>query len=601
VQARPLTICEFYPTALVHSPNGRFLAVLGGSSFVVYTARQANIMAYGAAEDFAWAHPSNSNEFATLEPGGESGLGQVYVHTEFKEKRAITPIIPVDRIFGGVLLALCSSSEICFYDWESLVLVERIDVEAKKIAWNDTGTLVAVATPETLFVLRIDDAVIANKVQGVAPASKKKKGGRRAGAEGDEEPEAEDEEEDEDHGFAVVHEEVEKVKSLVWESNALVFNTADHRLCTLVGPHLTVLAHLDTPQYLLRYDRSENAVYLISKTLTLSRYPLYAAIIDLQAAIAEERDAEFLRTQVFPRLTVADLRNTAARFLDSVEQRALALEIAEDPDLRLDLAIAAKSLETALRIVEDFQRDFDTAKAAADASSASPSSSSSAAPAPSPVLALSALNVKAQAARWKKVGDFALVEGKLAIAERCFAEAKDLPSLLMLAQSSGDAGLMGMVGRAATALGEDNTAFVALFLQRKVDACVDLLLKGGRVAEASFFARSYAPWRLNDTLPLWRKALAEKSPYFAFTPAGPTDPLPPGAPLAFAHFDESVALGQWLKENEYTKSVSAHLYPTESAKIGVDLRVACLEQKTLFPEFFASLPTEKPPPPPTDP
>ncbi len=48
-----------------------------------------------------------------------------------QEKKTIRPTFSAERIFGGILLAMCSSDFICFYDWADCRLIRRIDVNVK--------------------------------------------------------------------------------------------------------------------------------------------------------------------------------------------------------------------------------------------------------------------------------------------------------------------------------------------------------------------------------------------------------------------------------------------------------------------------------------
>ena len=58
-------------------------------------------------------------------------------------------------IFGGHLLGCKSSATgLAFYDWESLELVRRIEIQPKQLFWSDSGEYVCIATEENFFILR---------------------------------------------------------------------------------------------------------------------------------------------------------------------------------------------------------------------------------------------------------------------------------------------------------------------------------------------------------------------------------------------------------------------------------------------------------------
>ena len=64
-------------------------------------------------------------------------------------------------IFGGYLLGVRSVSGLAFYDWESLDLIRRIDIQPRHVFWSDSGELACLATDESYFILRYDAAVVA--------------------------------------------------------------------------------------------------------------------------------------------------------------------------------------------------------------------------------------------------------------------------------------------------------------------------------------------------------------------------------------------------------------------------------------------------------
>jgi coatomer subunit beta' len=55
VSAKDLGSCELYPTALSHSSNGRFVAVVGDGEYLVTTALSFRHKAFGPGLGFAWS------------------------------------------------------------------------------------------------------------------------------------------------------------------------------------------------------------------------------------------------------------------------------------------------------------------------------------------------------------------------------------------------------------------------------------------------------------------------------------------------------------------------------------------------------------------
>lgn len=73
----------------------------------------------------------------------------------FKERRAFQPGFPVEGIFGGNLLTIRSNEFVCFYDWETLQMIRRIDVVPLQIYWSSSN-MVALATDTSFYILRFD-------------------------------------------------------------------------------------------------------------------------------------------------------------------------------------------------------------------------------------------------------------------------------------------------------------------------------------------------------------------------------------------------------------------------------------------------------------
>lgn len=72
------------------------------------------------------------------------------------------PDIVIEGIDGGHLLAARSSSSLCFYDWETVQLVRRIEISAKHVYWSENGELVAIAGEESFYILKYNAEAVAN-------------------------------------------------------------------------------------------------------------------------------------------------------------------------------------------------------------------------------------------------------------------------------------------------------------------------------------------------------------------------------------------------------------------------------------------------------
>ena len=127
---KELGTTEIFPTTITHSPNGRFVTVVGDGEYIVYTALAWRNKAFGNGSSFAWA--GDSNTYAVLE-----GRTKVRVYKSFKE-RTSAPMKgagswTLDGLHGGPLLGARGSGVVVFWDWESGEVVRRIDVSAKNV------------------------------------------------------------------------------------------------------------------------------------------------------------------------------------------------------------------------------------------------------------------------------------------------------------------------------------------------------------------------------------------------------------------------------------------------------------------------------------
>lgn len=122
---------EIFASALVHSPNGRFVTVVGDGEYIIYTALAWRNKAFGSGSAFAWA--SDSNTYAVLE-----GKTKVRVFKNFKERGGAgmkgAGGFQVEGLYGGPLLTARGAGFVLFWDWETGDIVRRIDVDAKNVS-----------------------------------------------------------------------------------------------------------------------------------------------------------------------------------------------------------------------------------------------------------------------------------------------------------------------------------------------------------------------------------------------------------------------------------------------------------------------------------
>jgi len=264
--------------------------------------------------------------------------------------------------------------------------------------------------------------------------------------------------------FEVVIDINESVRTGQWVGDCFIYTNSTNRLNYLVGDQTYTVSHFDQPMYLLGYLPRDGKAYVADKDVNVVSYALSLSVVEYQTLVLRgdmETAAELLED------IPADQKNKIARFLEGQGYKEMALEVATDPEHRFDLALALNNLPIALDIAREANVEH----------------------------------------RWKTVGDAALAAWELALAEECFAHAKDLGSLLLVYTSTGNAeGLRDLTAQANDA-GANNIAFSCLWQLADVDGCIELLVRTNRHAEAVLFAQTYKPSRAAELVRTWKAGL----------------------------------------------------------------------------------------------
>ncbi|VAH98280.1 unnamed protein product [Triticum turgidum subsp. durum] len=322
---KELGSCDLYPQNLKHNPNGRFVVVCGDGEYIIYTALAWRNRSFGSALEFAW---SSEGEYAIRESTSRIKI----FNKSFQEKKTIRPTFSAERIFGGVLLAMCSSDFICFYDWADCRLIRRIDVTVKNVYWADSGDLVAIASDTSFYILKYNRDVVAAYLEGGKPA---------------------DEEGAED-AFELLHEVNERVRTGIWVGDCFIYNNSSWRLNYCVGGEVTTMYHLDRPMYLMGYLANQSRVYLIDKEFNVIGYTLLLSLIEYKTLVMRG-DLESAN-EILPSIPKTQY-NSVAHFLESRGMLEEALEIATDADYKFDLAVQLGKLEVAKAIAVEAQSE----------------------------------------------------------------------------------------------------------------------------------------------------------------------------------------------------------------------------------------------------
>lgn len=323
IPSKDLGSCEIYPQTLIHSPNGRFVAVCGDGEYIIYTALAWRNKAFGSAQDFAWGSKDNSNDYAIR----ESAMS-VKVFRNFKEKSGGIDVgFQADGLTGGVLLGVRGQGGIGLFDWESGALVRRIEVDPKNVYWSESGELVTLACEETFYVLRFSRE---NYIAAVNAGQVEDDGVESA--------------------FEVVTDINESVRTGQWVGDCFIYTNSTNRLNYLVGDQTYTVSHFDQPMYLLGYLPRDGRAYIADKDVAVVSYALSLSVVEYQTLVLRgdmDTAAEIL--EGIP----ADQKNKIARFLEGQGYKEMALDVATDPEHRFDLALALNNLPTALEIARE--------------------------------------------------------------------------------------------------------------------------------------------------------------------------------------------------------------------------------------------------------
>ncbi|PGG97145.1 hypothetical protein AJ79_09326 [Helicocarpus griseus UAMH5409] len=267
--------------------------------------------------------------------------------------------------------------------------------------------------------------------------------------------------------FEVVTDISESVRTGEWVGDCFIYTNSTNRLNYLVGDQTYTISHFDQPMYILGYLPRDGRIYLADKDVNVISFSLSLSVVEYQTLVLRgDMDAAADLLADIP----TDQMNKIARFLEGQGYKDLALDVATDNEHRFELALSLNKLDIAL----DLARAADVEH------------------------------------KWKIVGDAAMAAWDLALAQECFSNSKDLGSLLLLHTSSCNTDGLRRLAEQAGAAGAHNVAFTALWQVGDIDACVDLLVRTNRVAEAVLFAQTYKPSRAAKLAAQWKEGL-EKS------------------------------------------------------------------------------------------
>ncbi|KAK1168440.1 coatomer subunit beta'-like [Acipenser oxyrinchus oxyrinchus] len=313
--------------------------------------------------------------------------------------------------------------------------------------------------------------------------------------------------------FEVQGEIQEIVKTGLWVGDCFIYTSSVNRLNYFVGGEIVTIAHLDRTMYLLGYIPKDNRLYLGDKELNIVSYSLLVSVLEYQTAVMR-RDFG-MADKVLPTIP-KEQRTRVAHFLEKQGFKPQALAVSSDPEHRFELALQLGELKIAYQLAVEAESEQ----------------------------------------KWKQLAELAISKCQFGLAQECLHHAQDYGGLLLLATASGNATMVNKLAEAAEKDGKNNVAFMTYFLQGKLDHCLELLIRTGRLPEAAFLARTYLPSQVSRVVKLWRESLSKVNQKAAESLADPTEygNLFPGLKEAFV-------AEQFIKETRLGKLRPAAEYP----------------------------------------
>jgi coatomer subunit beta' len=444
---RDLGSCEVYPQNLIHNCNGQFVVVCGDGEYIIYTSQALRNKSFGSALDFVWSS-KGTGDYAIRE-----SISRVRTFKNFKDHKQIPlPMSSADGIFGGACLGVSGPECILFFDWDEGDFVRKIDVSPTQVFWNEAGDALALVCTDSYYILKFDGEKVINSL-----------------AAGNVDPE-----EGIDGSFELETSINDVVTTGQWVGECFLYTNASGRLNYYVGGEVMTLCHLEQPMYLLGYTPKEDRVFLIDRMFNVCSYRLLLSVLNYQTAVVRnDFDSANLILPSIPRSECAQV----ARFLESQGYKEEALQVTTDPDHKFELAIDLRNMEIAHEVLKETDTGDDDST---DLQS-----------------------------KWRRLGDLALSNGYIELAENCAVRSNDLSGLLLLYSASANKDGMKKLAIQAKESGRSNVSFLAYFITGQVEKCIELLIETGRIPEASFFARTYMPSQISRVLEMWKSDLKQ--------------------------------------------------------------------------------------------
>ncbi|CCH58399.1 hypothetical protein TBLA_0A06060 [Henningerozyma blattae CBS 6284] len=449
LQTKELGSVDVFPQKLIHSRNGRFVAVVGDGEYVIYSALAWRNKSFGKCKDFVWGPDADS--FAILDDSN-----QINYFKNFKQVTSWNIDIPfkVDQLFSGSLLGIKADGFTLFYDWETSNLVRRIDVFAKDIFWSDNGELLMITNADETPEDGARGYALLYNSNNYQEALQNGQVNEEEGAE---------------EAFEVLYEINETVTSGKWVGDVFIFTTETNRLNYFVGGKTYNLAHFAKEMYLLGYIPRDNKVYLADREVHVYGHVVSLDVLEFQTLTLRGELDEAMET-ILPNIEDRDTLLKISRFLEGQEFYNEALQISPDNEQKFELALIVGDLTLANELLQNNDQEL----------------------------------------KWRSLGDAALKKFHFQLAIDAFSRANDLDSLFLLYSSFKNKEGLISVGEKAEKAGKYNLSFNAYWTAGDLAKARDLLVKSDRISEAAVLSLTYGVGNQDDINKLveqWKEKL----------------------------------------------------------------------------------------------
>jgi coatomer subunit beta' len=395
------------------------------------------------------------------------------------------------------------------------------------VYWSESGNLVLIACQETAYVLTYDAAKVAS-------ALATGKASEQEGVEG---------------SFELLYELNETITSGKWVGDCFLYCNNSGKLNYSVGGQVQNLQHLETgpsgatKHSILGYLTKEDRVYLIDKSLNVTSYKVMLAVLQYQTAVM--RGDFDTANELLPSIPESEY-TSVAKFLESQGFKEEAMAVTTDHDHKFDLALELGMITVAHELLLDTPEEDK--------------------------------NMIETMTKWKRLSDAAMKESDFELCEAASIASDDYPGLLLLYSSLGNLEGMERLAVMAADGGKTNVAFLANLILGNVEACCDLLLATKRFPEAAFFARTYLPSRVSETVSLWKNELGKVSEEAAKALADPIVNPEMFPDYTIALQVEKMFMAQ--RESTWNTGIPASDYLTAKDDLNLDL-IALIKERTV--------------------